>query len=43
VIEKHPERPRDPNHPAKHIVGIATGEIENREPPFAFVTVNRHD
>ena len=30
--EKHPKRPRDPNQLAKHIVGIATGEIEDREP-----------
>ena len=26
-----PKRPRDPNQLAKHIVGIATGEIEDRE------------
>jgi hypothetical protein len=29
---KPPKRPRDPNQLAKHIVGIATGEIEDREP-----------
>ena len=28
----HPKRPRDPNQLAKHIIGIATGEIEDREP-----------
>jgi hypothetical protein len=27
-----PKRPRDPNQLAKHIIGIATGEIEDREP-----------
>jgi hypothetical protein len=27
-----PKRPRDPNQLAKSIIGIATGEIENREP-----------
>jgi hypothetical protein len=26
------KRPRDPNQLAKNIVGIATGEIEDREP-----------
>jgi hypothetical protein len=29
---KLPKRPRDPNQLAKHIIGIATGEIEDREP-----------
>lgn len=27
------KRPRDPNQLAKSIIGIATGEIEDREPP----------
>jgi hypothetical protein len=27
-----PKRPRDPNQLAKLIVGIATGEIEDRDP-----------
>ena len=30
--EKHPKRPRDLNQWAKHMVDIATGEIEDREP-----------
>jgi hypothetical protein len=29
---KLPKRPRDPNQLAKTIIGIATGEIEDREP-----------
>ncbi len=29
---KPPKRPRDPNQLAKSIVGIATGEVEDREP-----------
>ena len=32
MSEKHPKRPRDPNQLAKHIIDIATGEIEDREP-----------
>jgi hypothetical protein len=31
-MTKYPKRPRDPNQLAKSIVGIATGEIEDREP-----------
>jgi hypothetical protein len=27
-----PKRPRDPNQLAKSIVGIATGQVEDREP-----------
>ena len=27
-----PKRPRDPNELAKTVIGIATGEIEDREP-----------
>jgi hypothetical protein len=26
------KRPRDPNQLGKHIIGIATGEMEDREP-----------
>src|SRR5215211_2208192 len=29
---KHPKRPRDLNQWAKHMVDVATGEIEDREP-----------
>lgn len=32
MAEKHPKRPRDPNQWAKHIVDIATGQVEDREP-----------
>lgn len=32
MAEKHPKRPRDPNQLAKHIIGIATGEVEDRPP-----------
>ena len=32
MAEKHPKRPRDPNALAKHIIGIATGQVEDREP-----------
>ena len=28
-----PKRPRDPNELAKRVVGLATGEIEDRPPP----------
>jgi hypothetical protein len=28
-----PKRPRDPNELAKTVIGIATGEIEDRPPP----------
>lgn len=28
--EKHPKRPRDPNQLAKHIIGIATGEVDDK-------------
>jgi hypothetical protein len=31
-VGNDPKRPRDPNQLAKTIVGIATGEIEDREP-----------
>ena len=30
--EKHPKRPRDPNQLARHILGVATGEVADREP-----------
>jgi hypothetical protein len=32
MAEKHPKRPRDLNQWAKHMVDLATGEIEDREP-----------
>jgi hypothetical protein len=32
-MDKHPKRPRDPAQLAKPIVDIATGEVEDREPP----------
>ncbi len=32
MAEKHPKRPRDPNQLAKRIIGIAVGEVEDREP-----------
>jgi hypothetical protein len=32
-MAKHPKRPRDPNQLAKLIVDIATGQVEDREPP----------
>ena len=31
MAEKHPKRPRDPSQLARHIIGIATGEVEDRE------------
>jgi hypothetical protein len=31
-MTKHAKRPRDPNQLAKSIVGIATGQVEDREP-----------
>jgi len=31
-MTEHRKRPRDPNQLAKSIIGIATGEIEDREP-----------
>ncbi|MBX6370212.1 MAG: histone H1 [Rhodospirillales bacterium] len=31
-MPKHPKRPRDPNQLAHTVVGIATGEIEERDP-----------
>jgi hypothetical protein len=31
-MTKHAKRPRDPNQLAKHIIGIATGEIVERDP-----------
>lgn len=33
MAEKHPKRPRDPNQLAKHIIGIATGEVDDAPPP----------
>jgi hypothetical protein len=32
MAEKHPKRPRDPNQLGRHVIQIATGEIEDREP-----------
>lgn len=32
MAEKTPKRPRDPNQLAKHIIGMATGEIEKPVP-----------
>jgi hypothetical protein len=32
MTEKHPKRPRDLNQWAKHMLDIATGAIEDREP-----------
>jgi hypothetical protein len=32
MAEKPPKRPRDPNQLAKHIIGIATGEVPDRDP-----------
>lgn len=32
MIEKRPKRPRDASQLARHIVGIATGEVEDRAP-----------
>jgi hypothetical protein len=32
MADKHPKRPRDPNQLAKHVISIATGEVEDREP-----------
>lgn len=32
MTEKLPKRPRDPNQLAKAIIGIATGEIPDRDP-----------
>ena len=29
---KQPKRPRDTNQLAKHVVGIATGQVEDRDP-----------
>ena len=29
---KHPKRPRDISQLAKHVIAIATGEVEDREP-----------
>ncbi len=31
-VTKAPKRPRDPNQLAKSIIGIATGEVDDREP-----------
>ncbi len=31
-MTKAPKRPRDPNQLAKSIIGIATGEVDDREP-----------
>lgn len=30
--EKRPKRPRDPNQLARHILGLATGEVVEKEP-----------
>jgi len=32
MAEKHPKRPRDMNQWAKHMVDLATGEVDDREP-----------
>jgi hypothetical protein len=32
MVEKHPKRPRDLNQWAKHMVDIATGEVEETAP-----------
>ena len=32
MAEKHSKRPRDLNQWAKHMVDIATGDVEDREP-----------
>jgi hypothetical protein len=32
MTDKAPKRPRDPNQLARHIIGIATGEIPDRDP-----------
>jgi len=31
MADKYPKRPRDPNQLARRIIGIATGEVEDRE------------
>lgn len=31
-MSRSPKRPRDPNQLARHIIGIATGEVPDREP-----------
>lgn len=31
-MAKHPKRPRDPSQLAKHIIDLATGEIEEENP-----------
>ncbi len=32
MAKTHSKRPRDPNQLAKHIIGIATGEVEEPDP-----------
>lgn len=31
-MTKHPKRPRDPSQLARHIVDVATGVVEDRDP-----------
>ncbi len=41
MTEKHPQRPRDLNQWAKHMVDLATGEANDREPTMTEVRASK--